>query len=164
MLRFVLEGGAKVERNVLDASGSIEENTFMDQELTYNDPEKKFEQPERAKYLASGSELNPNDAERAKINRDYKWLGKTWKQMMKDYNAAMSCWRKETGGGSGSEEYFGSDEIGRGRPDENFANYGPWVGRKDYLACIYMLDKKAGWIFNVANEPAPAHTVLEDSN
>ena len=46
-ITLCLGGGSKVERKVVDASGIIEDNTFMDWELTYTDPEKnKCEQPE----------------------------------------------------------------------------------------------------------------------
>ena len=64
-----------------------------------------------------------------------------------------------TGGGSGAPENFSDWNE---RDGEIFADYGPWMGKRDDLAWIYMLDKEIGFCFNNEHDPPPAESVLED--
>jgi len=66
-----------------------------------------------------------------------------------------------TGGGSGETEDF-RENMNQGEADEAFTKYGPWVGNRDDLAWVYMVDKEIGFAFNMVNDPAPAGSVMED--
>ena len=52
--------------------------------------------------------------------------------------------------------------MNQGRADEAFTKYGPWVGNRDDLAWVYIIDKDIGFAFNTVNDPTPAGSVMED--
>ena len=124
--------------------------------------------PPRASDLSSiknfpddTNRMNPNDPNRIKILRDFKWIKKVWKDMVAAYNQATVKWKSGTGGGPGAAENFANWKE---RDEEVFADYAPGVGSRDDLAWMYMVDKSVGYPFNVVNEPAPASTVTEDGS
>ena len=103
--------------------------------------------------------LDPNDLSRIKIHRTVQWVDKTWADSLKEYGKAMKMWKSGTGGGPGAPENYAD---WRTRSDEEFAKYSKSDDKGDWLAYMYMLDKRAGFIFNIKNEPAPSSTVTED--
>ena len=114
--------------------------------------------PDRAKYLHSFGRMDPNDWARVDIRRDYKWVSILYRSLMTDYSKSLKNWQKGTGGGSGYPENYSDWNE---RDAELFTNYAS-AGKGDYLAWIYMLDQKEGFIFNIANAPAPDDSILAD--
>jgi hypothetical protein len=155
-------GGAKnVSRADADGPLSMFDSIFLEIQMQFNDPELTLPEPERASFLSTYVHLDPNDPERIKITRDYKWIRKVWMDTISNYNKGLTKWKLNTGGGPGATEDFG-DNINRGRDDEAFTKYGPWVGNRDDLAWVYMVDKSISFAFNTVNDPAPADSVMED--
>lgn len=89
---------------------------------------------------------------------DYKWVSILYRSLMTDYSKSLKNWQKGTGGGSGYPENYSDWNE---RDAELFTNYAS-AGKGDYLAWIYMLDQKEGFIFNIANAPAPDDSILAD--
>ena len=68
-------------------------------------------------------------------------------------------WLKGTGGGSGApENYCNHNE----RDTCLFGGYHPSAGKSDGLAYIFMIDKRAGFIFDLVNDPPPQDSIYED--
>ena len=120
-----MAGGVHTDRADSDNALKMEEQTYYDYSINFNDVDLEFDHPPRAKYLTSFHNLNPNNKERIKITRSYDWMVKCHKNFKNHYNKAMGKWRMETGRGSGNLEDFSDDPIGRGQDDKLFANYGP---------------------------------------
>jgi hypothetical protein len=128
--------------------------------IQFNDPEVVIEQPERATFLLSYSELDPNEESRIIIPRDYTWAKQVWQHsVLKPYNAAMKKWHKGTGGGPGAPEDYSNWEN---RDQELFSGYAK-SGRSDMLAWVYMKDKDTSYAFNTINNPSPQSAITEDS-
>ena len=77
--------------------------------------------PQRAVFLSSYNDLDPNDIERIMIKRDHTFMMKIWKYCAPKYNHCMQKWTKGTGGGSGAEEDFENWE--KRVKTEKFADY-----------------------------------------
>ena len=68
-------GGAKnVSRADADGPLSMFDSIFLEIQMLFNDPELTMPEPECASFLSTYIDLDPNDAERIKISRDYKWM------------------------------------------------------------------------------------------
>jgi|AntRauTorckE5430_2_1112549.scaffolds.fasta_scaffold01766_3 hypothetical protein len=157
-----LGGGKHKSRADADGALSMSDQVFQDLATSFNDPDLQIHPPTNATFLITFGDMNANDQERIKIKRTYKWVAKVWKDLiLRDYSSALVLWKLGTGGGSGAPENFSDWNA---RDDQKFADYGKWVGRRDDLAWVYMVDKNAQFIFNIANEPAPANTILEDGS
>ena len=154
-----LSCGKAFKRSDLDGALSLSEQVMHKLSIQFNDPNLVFTMPKRAVYLSSYEELNPNDMERIKIKRDYKFMMEIWKYCSPKYNHCWQKWTKGTGGGSGAEEDFENWE--KREMTEKFADYAA-SGSCDMMAYIYMLDKDVGFMINAINDPAPSETVLED--
>ena len=144
----------------LDGALHFTDSIFFRWAESFNDPDYILQDPPRAKFLSSYIDLDPNDETRINIMRDYKWVKNVYRTVMKKYNAAMKRWKMETGGGPGAPENF----AGKWEDRENlelFSNYAD-SGSCDYLAYILMYDKDVGFTLNAVNDPAPAHTVMEN--
>jgi hypothetical protein len=153
-----LGGGQNTSRSDADGALSRLDTIFSNWQTQFNDIRLTFTVPERAQYLSSFGDMDPNDPERIAITCDYTWLKKLWFDELKEYNRALTNWQLGTGGGPGMPENFKNWDT---RDDEIFARYGK-SGDRDDLAWIYMLDKKINFGFNTINDPAPAATVMED--
>lgn len=143
-----------------DGPLSLADSIFNRWSLQFNDPDLTFKDPDRASYLESYVELDPNDTTRIKFKRDFKWIKNLYTKTLAKYNKSFKLWSKGTGGGSGAPEDYA---IWDKRDDEIFANYGD-NANADYLAYIYMLDKQSGFALNMVNDPPPAETVTEDGS
>ena len=147
-------------RSDLDGPLHFLDSIFSRWTKKFNDPGFELPIPTRAEFLSTFHELNPNDEKRINIERDYKWVKKTYRSTMKLYNNAMQRWKMETGGGAGAPENF----AGKWDSRENlelFSHYGNNASC-DYLAYILMYDKEVGYTLNAVNDPAPEHTVMEN--
>ena len=151
--------GKAFKRSDLDGSMSLFDSIMTKFSIQFNDTSLTFVKPQRACYLATTQELNPNEMERILIKRNHEWMGSLYKKTLGEYNKAFKKWTKGTGGGSGSEENFQDWELRE--KTEEFANYSN-SGSVDYLAYMLMLDKQAGYVINTINESAPDGTVNED--
>ena len=147
-------------RSDLDGPLHFLDSIFCRWAEKFNDPDFKLAEPDRAKYIGSYSDLNPNSEKRINISRDYKWIKAVYKKVMKDYNEAMRKWKMETGGGSGAPENFSGNWQDRENL-ELFSHYAD-KGSCDHLAYILMYDKDVGYTLNAVNDPAPEHTVMEN--
>ena len=154
-----LSAGKAQRRSDIDGALNYQERIFLKLSVQFNDPNLKFTKPKRAIYLASYDELDPNDMARILIKRDYIYMMKVWKYMLPLYNATWQKWTMGTGGGPGAEENF-QDWENR-KETEKFADYAEH-GSCDWQAYAYMCDKRAGFILNAINDPAPTDTVRED--
>ena len=150
-----------LKRSNLDGPMTYTEQIMMKLAVQFNDPNLVFTKPNRALFLSSNDDLNPNDPERISIKRDHKFMMEIWKYCTPRYNHCWQKWTKGTGGGSGAEEDFG--QWKRRENTEKFADYAE-NGSSDMMAYIYMLDKDVGFILNAINEPAPSNTIMEDGD
>jgi len=148
--------------NRAEADGplSAADAIFSRYQRQFNDPGLTLSNPDRADYLDSFHEMDPNDDARVAITRTHLWLKTLYFNTVKAYNCAMKKWQKGTGGGSGAPENF--CDWGD-RDGEIFSNYAS-SGKGDYLGWIYMLDKDIGYAFNMMNEPPPESSVMEDGD
>ena len=154
-----LARGKAMERADMDNALSMQDQVFYSVAQQFNDMPLAVVDPEDACKLDSYAELNPNDPERTIIKRDYKWVKAIYYAELKIYHAAMVNWLKGTGGGSGApENYCNHNE----RDTCLFGGYHPSAGKSDGLAYIYMIDKRAGFIFDLVNDPPPQDSVYED--
>ena len=151
--------GKAYVRSDLDGPLSMFDSVMQRWSLQFNDPNKRYTTPFRAIHLSTFEDMDPNDPERINISRDYVWLGKLYKRVMKEYDPAWKRWTKGTGGGSGMPEDFHCWEERENL--EEFANYAD-NRSVECLAYILMLDKKAEYILNTINEPVREDTVMED--
>ena len=55
----------------------------------FNDSGFELGIPDRAKFLASCKDLNPNDEKRIYITRDYKWIKGVYMKVIEEYEGAM---------------------------------------------------------------------------
>jgi len=75
--------------------------------IQFNDPAVKIAQPERAAYLVTYLDLDPNEESRIAIPRDFVWAKQVWKvNVLKPYNIAVKKWHKGIGGGPGAPEDY----------------------------------------------------------
>ena len=58
-------------------------------------------EPDRAVFLGSYSELDPNDHRRIEIKQDWNFFKKLFFSYLTKYNVNMKKWTKGTGGGGG---------------------------------------------------------------
>jgi len=101
--------------------------------IQFNDPAVQIEQPERATYLVTYLELDPNKESCIAIPRDFVWAKQVWKvNVLKPYNNAMKKWHKGTGGGPGAPEDYSNWEN---RQEELFSGYVK-SGSSDMLAWV----------------------------
>ena len=56
-------------------------------------------EPDRAVFLGSYSELDPNDHRRIEIKQDWNFFKKLFFSYLTKYNVNMKKWTKGTGGG-----------------------------------------------------------------
>ena len=156
-----LGAGKAFKRAEVDGGLPWKNQIFYTLSCQFNDPDLHLDPPERATFLNSFCDLNPNHFDSISSNRDYEFLKKLWAKTLKEYNAAMKLWKLGTGGGSGAPENYCDWET---RDGEYFATYGDdKVKGKYYLAWIYMLDQQTNYAFDTVNDPAPDDTVTEDS-
>ena len=164
-LLISLGAGKAFNRSELDGPLQWKEQIFYVLSVQFSDPNLSLQPPERAMFLKSFADMNPNDLTTISRERDNIFLMKLYTKTMVEYNHAMINWKAGTGGGSGRPENYADWEQ---RDEECFTTYGFKVKEryveKDHLAWIYMLDKNAGYPFNSSNDPAPDETVREDSN
>ena len=152
--------GKGTDRADVDGPLGWKDTIFSRFALQMNDPGLILHRPDRATYLVNNERMNPNDISRINIERSHKWVRALHRSIISDYNKAYKKWTKGTGGGSGYPENCSDWNE---RDAELFSNYAS-VGKGDYLAWMYMLDAKAGFIFNLVNDPPPSDSVLEDGN
>jgi hypothetical protein len=154
-----LAHGKAMERADMDGALSMQDQVFYLVAQQFNDMLLEVIEPADACKLDSYAELDPNDPDRIVIKRDYKWVKGVYYAELKIYHAAMVNWVKQTGGGSGApENYCNHNE----RDTVLFGGYHPSAGKSDALAYIYMMDKRAGFVFDLINDPPPEDSVYKD--
>ncbi len=154
-----LTHGKAMERADLDGALLMQDQVFYGVAQQFNDLLLDVPEPDDAVKLDLYIHLNPNDAERIAIKRDYKWVKGVYYTELKIYHAAMVNWVKQTGGGSGAPENYCNHNK---RDTVLFGGYHPSAGKSDALAYIYMMDKKAEFVFDLVNDPPPEDSVYED--
>ena len=80
-----LGGARNVSRADADGPLSMFDSIFLEIQIQFNDLELTLTEPERASYLETYIDLDPNEAERIKITRDYKWVRKVWQDTIANY-------------------------------------------------------------------------------
>ena len=108
--------------------------------------------------MIDGHELfDPNDILRIGFERNGAWFQSVYKSTLTLYNKAYQKWSMGTGGGSGAPENYSDWQS---RNDELFSNYDDC--NRNYLAWIYMVDNKLGYLFNANNDSTPEGVAIED--
>ena len=85
-------------RSQTDHPLTLKKQIMTQIQTAFNSKTKVYVLPQRAEYLHTISDLDPNNKERVAIERDAEWLVKVWDFLMGEYGPAMKRWMSGTGG------------------------------------------------------------------